>query len=109
MARLPDTENEQSKVTRVLRAIGNSKRLRILNELADGRERSVSELETIIANLSQSALSQHLSRLRRANIVRSWREAQTIYHSIENTDVLCILRLLSHIYDHDPVMRPRRH
>ena len=30
MARLPDTENEQSKVTTVLRAIGNSKRLRIL-------------------------------------------------------------------------------
>ena len=68
MARLPDTKNEQSKVTTVLRAIGNSKRLRILNQLADGGERSVSELEAIISNLSQSALSQHLSRLRRANI-----------------------------------------
>ena len=109
MARLPDTENEQSKVTTVLRAIGNSKRLRILNELADGGERSVSELEAIISNLSQSALSQHLSRLRRANIVRTRRESQTIYYSIEDTDVLRILRLLSHIYDHDPVMRPRQH
>ena len=109
MARLPDTENEQSKVTTGLQAIGNSKRLRILNELADGRVRSVSELESIIANLSQSALSQHLGRLRRANIVRTRREAQTIYYSMEDTDVLRILRLLSHIYDHDPVMRPRRH
>ena len=109
MARLPDTENEQSKVTTVLRAIGNSKRLRILNELADGGERSVSELEAIISNLSRSALSQHLSRLRRANIVRTRRESQTIYYSIEDTDVLRILRLLSHIYDHAPVMRPRRH
>ena len=109
MARLPNTENEQSKVTTVLRAIGNSKRLRILNELADGRERSLSELETIIANLSQSALSQHLSRLRRANIVRTRREAQIIYYSTEDTNVLRILRLLSHIYDHDPVIRPRRH
>ena len=108
MARLPDTESEQSKVTNVLRAIGNSKRLRILNELADGRERSVSELESIIANLSQSALSQHLGRLRRANIVRTRRESQTIYYSIDDTDVLRILWLLSHIYDHDPVMRPRR-
>ena len=71
ITRLPDTENEQSKVTTVLQAIGNSKRLRILNELANGRERSVSELETVIANLSQSALSQHPSRLRRANIVRT--------------------------------------
>ena len=109
MARLPDTESEQSKVTNVLRAIGNSKRLRILNELADGKERSVSELESIIANLSQSALSQHLGRLRRANIVRTRRQSQTIYYSIDDTDVLRILRLLSHIYDHDPVMRPRRH
>ena len=109
MTRLPDTENEQSKVTTVLRAIGNSKRLRFFNELADGRERSVSELESIIANLSQSALSQHLSRLRRANIVRTRREAQTIYYLIEDTNVLRVLRLLSHIYERDPVMRPRRH
>ena len=71
MARLPDTENEQSKVKTVLQAIGNSRRLRILNELADGGERSVSELEAIISNPSQSALSQHRSRLRLANIVRT--------------------------------------
>ena len=109
MARLPDTENEQSKVKTVLQAIGNSRRLRILNELADGGERSVSELEGIISNLSQSALSQHLSRLRRAIIVRTRLESQTIYYSIEDTEVLRILRLLSHIYDHDRVMRPRRH
>ena len=109
MARLPDTESEQSKVTNVLRAIGNSKRLRILNELADGRERSVSELEAIIANLSQSALSQHLGRLRRANIVRTRRESQTIYYSIDYTDILRIFHLLSDTYNHDPVMRTRRH
>ena len=70
MARSPEFEGEPSKVTTVLRAICNTKRLRILNELPDGQERSVSELESIIATLSQSALSQHLGRLRRANIVR---------------------------------------
>ena len=79
MARLPDIESEQSKVTTVLRAMSNAKRMRILNELADGRERSVSELEGVIATLSQSALSQHLARLRRANIVRTRRESQTIF------------------------------
>ena len=35
MARLPDLDTEQSKATMILRAMGNSKRLRILNELAD--------------------------------------------------------------------------
>lgn len=78
MARLPDIESEQSKLTTVLRAISNAKRIRILNELSDGKERSVSELEGVIASLSQSALSQHLARLRRANIVKTRREPQTI-------------------------------
>ena len=109
MGRLPDIESEQSKLTTVLRAMSNAKRMRILNELSDGRERSVSELEGVIASLSQSALSQHLSRLRRANIVRTRRESQTIYYSIDDTDVLRILRLLGHIYTDDPVMQLTRH
>ena len=45
MARLPDIESEQSKLTTVLRAMSNAKCMRILKELSDGRERSVSELE----------------------------------------------------------------
>ena len=109
MARLPDIESEQSKATTVLRAMSNAKRMRILNELSDGRERSVSELESVIASLSQSALSQHLARLRSANIVRTRRESQTIFYSIDDTDVLRILRLLSHIYNDDPVMKRTTH
>ena len=109
MARLPGIESEQSKLTTVLCAMSNAKRMRILNELSDGRERSVSELEGVIASLSQSALSQHLARLRRANIVRTRRESQTIYYSIDDSDVLRILRLLGHIYTDDPVMQRTRH
>ncbi len=109
MARLPDIETEQSKLTTVLRAMSNAKRLRILNELSDGRERSVSELEGVIASLSQPALSQHLARLRRANIVRTRREAQTIFYSIDDADVLRIIRLLGHIYNDDPVMQRTKH
>ena len=109
MARLPDIESEHSKLTTVLRAMSNAKRLRILNELADGRERSVSELEGVIASLSQSALSQHLAKLRRANIVRTRRESQTIFYSIDDADVLRIIRLLGHIYNDDPVMQRTKH
>ena len=109
MARLPDIESEQSKLTTVLRAMSNAKRMRILNELSDGRERSVSELEGVIASLSQSALSQHLARLRRAKIVRTLHASRTIYYSIDDSDVLRILRLLGHIYTDDPVMQRTRH
>ncbi len=38
MARQPGVKPEQSKLTTVLRAMGNAKRMRILSELADGRE-----------------------------------------------------------------------
>ena len=109
MARLPDIEGERSKLTTVLRAMSNAKRMRILSELADGRERSVSELEGVISTLSQSALSQHLARLRRANIVKTRRESQTIYYSINDVHVLRILRLLGHIYVDDPVMKRTKH
>jgi DNA-binding transcriptional ArsR family regulator len=109
MARQPELKSEYSKLTTVLRAMGNAKRMRILNELADGRERSVSELESVMNSLSQSAFSQHLGRLRRANIVRTRRKSQTIYYSIDDTDVLRILRLLEHIYTDDPTMQRTKH
>ena len=97
MARLPDIQTEQSKLTTVLRAMSNAKRMSILNELSDGREQSVSELEGGIASLSHSAFSQDLARLRRANIVRTRRESQTIDYSIDDSGVVRILRLLGHI------------
>ena len=89
--------------------MSNAKRMSILNELSDGREQSVSELKGGIASLSHSAFSQHLARLRRANIVRTRRESQTIYYSIDDSDVLRILRLLGHIYTDDAVMQRTRH
>ena len=55
-----------------------------MNELAHGREKSVSELEKVVPDLSQSALSQHLGRLRRTNIVKTRRESQSIFYSVQS-------------------------
>ena len=96
-------------MTVVLNAIGNARRLQILTQLADGSEKLVSEIEQLIPNLSQSALSQHLGRLRRADIVSTRRASQTIYYSIEEADVVRILGLLSHIYADDPLLTRTRH
>lgn len=67
-----------------MKAISNMRRLQILNELAHGREKSVSELEKVVPDLSQSALSQHLGRLRRTNIVKTRRESQSIFYSVQS-------------------------
>jgi DNA-binding transcriptional ArsR family regulator len=109
MARQPELKSEYSKLTTVLRVMGNAKRMRILNELADGRERSVSELESVMNSPSQSALSQHLGRLRRANIVRTRQKSKTIYYSIDDTDVLRLLRLLEPIHTDERTMQRNKH
>lgn len=76
----------------VLKALANEKRLIILYALNDG-EKNVSQLQEI-AGISQSALSQHLAKLREENIVKTRRDAQTIYYSINCKIVHSILTFL---------------
>ena len=105
MSRPPEHDLGKSKLTMVLKAMGNLRRMQILSELADGKELSVSEIESVMPELSQSALSQHLARLRKTGLVETRRESQTIYYKIGDGDVKRILRLLNHIYAQDPANR----
>lgn len=77
----------------VLKAISNAKRLEVLHHLNED-ELSVGALEKLVG-LSQSALSQHLAVLRRADVVKTRRDAQTIYYSLNDPLVKGILRLLN--------------
>lgn len=86
------------KATVLLKAMSNEKRLQILCLLTDG-EKSVSALEKVV-DLSQSALSQHLARLRRDDLVTTRRSAQTIYYSLRDDRAIRILRTLHDIYCH---------
>ena len=105
MPRPPETDIDKSRVTVILKAMSNLRRMQILSELSDGEEKSVSELEVLMPELSQSALSQHLARLRKSKLVMTRRESQTIYYSINDADIKRILRLLNHIYANDPAYR----
>lgn len=73
-------QTENQVWARVLKALANEKRLIILYALTEG-EKNVSQLQKI-ASISQSALSQHLAKLREENIVKTRRDAQTIYYSM---------------------------
>ena len=85
--------------SRLLKALGNEKRLEILFYLEE-KEMKVGDLEKL-TGLSQSALSQHLALLRREELVKTRREAQTIYYAIRAEKVRKILRLLDDIYQHN--------
>ena len=95
----------KSRATTVMKALSNSQRLMILSHLINGEERSVKELEDMIKTLSQSALSQHLGRLRRANILKARRDSQMVYYSIEDKNVAEIILLLNAMYESDPVLK----
>ncbi len=81
---------------KMLKAMGNEKRLEILYHLSQ-KEQNVGELEKVIG-LSQSALSQHLAVLRNEELVKTRREAQTIFYSIKNGKVNDVLKLLDKMF-----------
>src|SRR6478736_2288403 len=80
----------------LLSAMANPKRLLILCNLVKG-EVAVGALASQVG-LSQSALSQHLSKLRAQKLVKTRRDAQTIYYSSSSESVLKVLETLEDIY-----------
>lgn len=84
------------EAARLLKALGNEKRLLLLCLLVD-HEHSVGELNTRL-DLSQSALSQHLAVLREDGLVQTRRDGQTIYYSLVPGPAQRILDTLHGIY-----------
>ena len=76
----------------LLKALANPHRLQILCVLGTG-ELAVSELNEFVA-LSQSALSQHLAKLRSDGLVATRRESQTIYYRLEPGPARDIIQVL---------------
>jgi DNA-binding transcriptional ArsR family regulator len=85
------------KAAALLKAIGNENRLLVLCLLIQMGEMSVGAMLEHIP-LSQSALSQHLSRMREEGLVAYRRESQTLYYRIANPDVEKVVAVLKSIY-----------
>ena len=80
----------------LLSLMAHEGRLRVF-ELILKDEWDVTSLAAAV-NLSQSALSQHLKKLRDAKVVDVMRDAQTIYYSCNNEAVTKVLATLSEIF-----------
>ena len=110
-------EASAAEAAKLLRALGNERRLMILCQLTSG-ERSVGELLPLVG-LSQSALSQHLAVLREEGVVATRREGQTIWYRISDPAAIEVVATLAEIFcppdmktPHDPTSyadaKPRR-
>ncbi|MFD2233542.1 ArsR/SmtB family transcription factor [Phaeospirillum tilakii] len=93
LAKLQDSARRASTL---LKAMSNEHRLMILCQLLGG-EKSVGELERVVG-LSQSALSQHLARLRRDRLVQTRRQAQTIFYSLAGREAIAVIETLHGLY-----------
>lgn len=90
-------ERKAADAAALLKLLANENRLLILCRLAVAGEASVGTLCDAI-DLSQSALSQHLAKMRQDGLLATRRDAQTIYYRIADQDAGRLLKVLKDIY-----------
>jgi DNA-binding transcriptional ArsR family regulator len=87
---------ESEEAAQLLKMLANGLRLRVLCLLAEG-ELSVGQINARV-ELSQSALSQHLAKLREQGLVTTRRDAQTIYYRLPGGPAKRVIDTLHAIY-----------
>lgn len=95
-SKISQMEKNSKRAETTLKLLANSKRLMILCYLLK-EKKSVSDLLELV-DLSQSALSQHLAKMRNEGIIKSNKEGQMVYYEIANFEIEAILNTLYLIY-----------
>jgi ArsR family transcriptional regulator len=90
-------QRRSAEVATTLRLLSNERRLLVLCHLVEAGEMSVGALAEAVG-LSQSALSQHLARLRADRLVSTRRDGQVLYYRISDPRIDALLRALHGIY-----------
>ena len=96
-AGLAEFETRAAEAAGMLKLLANERRLKILCRLSTEREMSVGALAQAVG-LGQSALSQHLARMREEGLVATRRDAQTVFYRVADKNVARMLSLLKRIY-----------
>ena len=95
----PDTDfkRQAGEASRLLKMMGNESRLLALCFLAEEGELSAGDLAQRVG-LSQSALSQHLAKLREDDLVATRKDAQSVFYRVCNPNAQRVLELLHDIF-----------
>ncbi|MQT11984.1 ArsR/SmtB family transcription factor [Segnochrobactrum spirostomi] len=96
-ATLAALEAKAEEAARFLSLLANERRLLILCHLATRGEMKVSALAEAV-DLSQSALSQHLAKLREDGLVAFRRESQTLFYRLDDPRAARLLATLKDIF-----------
>ena len=90
-------EKAAVEVAGALRAVANERRLMILCKLVEWGEGNVNALAEAVG-LSQSALSQHLAKMRDEGLVTYRRDSQTLWYRIADPRIEDLLATLHKLY-----------
>jgi DNA-binding transcriptional ArsR family regulator len=91
-----EIEPQAVRASTLLKAMSNPRRLLILCHLIEG-EKSAGELERLVG-LRQSALSQHLAKLRGHGLVRARRNGQSIHYTLADKGPRDVIQVLYRLY-----------
>ena len=97
---LTTSETKAGDVSTLLKAMANTRRLMVLCKLVEHGEMTVGDLAHQVA-LSQSALSQHLAKMRDEGLVAFRRESQTLWYRIADPRTETLLGTLYQLYCKD--------
>lgn len=86
-------EAKAGEVAEILSLLANQRRLMVLCKLTERGEMNVSDLAETVG-LSQSALSQHLAKLREQNLVSFRRDGQTLWYRLADPRIESLLAAL---------------
>lgn len=100
-------ESQALELADILRALANEKRLMILCKLVELGEASVSALAEDIG-LTQSAMSQHLAKMRNEGIVTHRRDAQVLWYRIADIRIEKLFATMHGLFCDQPRRRSRR-
>ena len=90
-------EAKAKKVAELLKILANENRLMILCALIEGKK-TVGEIAKHVPKITQSALSQHLTRLKTAGILRSDKHSMYVTYSIADLRVAEVIDTLKKYY-----------
>ena len=94
---LADFEANATSVAELLKTLANTRRLMVMCKLAEHGELRVNTLAQKVG-LSQSALSQHLAKMRAEGLVDFRRDAQTAWYRIADPRCRTLLATLHDLY-----------
>lgn len=89
-------QRHSAKAESMLKQLANRRRLMVLCHLV-GEEKSVGQLEELVG-LSQSALSQHLARMRKSGLIKAQKRGKMVYYSIASVEAQALLSTLHLLY-----------